>query len=77
MGAWPNFINAACISRFHGPENVPKSRHLTFAEGSREVRVRCYVHGPPRDGKNVFPQGWYNAAERVLLLSRPFSWQGV
>jgi hypothetical protein len=72
-----HFVNAACISRFHGSENVPKSRHLTFTEGSREVRVRCYIHGPPRNGENALPQGWYDEAERVLTLSRPFSWQSA
>jgi hypothetical protein len=64
-----HFVNASCISRYHGPANVPKSRHLCFAEGSREVRVRCYMHSG-----EFLPQGWYDQAERVLTLSRPFSW---
>jgi hypothetical protein len=64
-----HFINVACLSRYHGPANVPKSRLLTFAEGSDEVRVGCYMHT-----SEFLPQGWYAAAERVLKLSRPFSW---
>jgi hypothetical protein len=64
-----HFINVACLSRFHGPENVPKSRLLTFAQGSDEVRVQCYMHSD-----EFLPQGWYQKAERVLKLARPFSW---
>ncbi|MFC1461626.1 metallophosphoesterase [Verrucomicrobiota bacterium] len=62
-----HFINAACISRFHGGKNVPKTRVLTFREGSREVQVRCYMHT-----SEFMPQGWYAKAERVLKISRPF-----
>ena len=64
-----HFINVACLSRFHGPENVPKSRLLTFAEGSDEVQVQCYMHS-----NEFLPEGWYAAAERTLRLTRPFSW---
>jgi hypothetical protein len=64
-----HFVNASCISRYHGSTNVPKSRLLTFTEGSREVRVRCYMHSG-----EFLPQGWYDRAERVLRLSRPFQW---
>lgn len=62
-----HFINAACLSRHHGTTNVPKSRLLTFREGSPEVRVRCYMHTD-----EFLPQGWYEAAERRLPLNRPF-----
>ena len=64
-----HFINVACLSRFHGPENVPKSRLLTFAEGSDEVQVQCYMHS-----NEFLPEGYYQAAERTLRLTRPFSW---
>ncbi|MFL2542262.1 MAG: hypothetical protein ACJ0UT_09895, partial [Candidatus Latescibacterota bacterium] len=64
-----HFINVACLSRFHGPENVPKSRLLTFAEGSDEVQVQCYMHS-----NEFMPEGYYQAAERTLRLTRPFSW---
>ena len=67
-----HFINAACLSRFHGSTNVPKSRLLTFTEGSPRVRVRCYMHTD-----EFLPQGWYAPAERVLELSRPFTRRGV
>jgi len=65
-----HFINVACLSRFHGPENVPKSRLLSFTEGSDEVRVQCYMHSD-----EFLPQGWYEKAERILKLSRPFRWR--
>ena len=64
-----HFINVACLSRYHGPANVPKSRLLTFEEGSDQVRVQCYMHSD-----EFLPEGWYAAAERVLKLTRPFSW---
>ena len=64
-----HFVNVACLSRYHGPVNVPKSRLFTFAEGSDEVRVQCYVHGD-----DFLPEGWYERAERVVRLTRPFSW---
>ncbi|NKB68881.1 MAG: hypothetical protein GKR89_17585 [Candidatus Latescibacteria bacterium] len=66
-----HFINVACLSRYHGPENVPKSRLLTFAPGSDQVRVQCYMHSD-----EFLPEGWYGAVERTLQLSRPFSWSG-
>jgi len=63
-----HFINAACLTRFHGaPTSVPKSRLLTFEEGSDRVRVRCYIHT-----SEFLPQGWYEKDERILTLSRPF-----
>ena len=63
------FVNAACLSRYHGSLNVPKSRLLTFRAGSPDVRVQCYMHT-----SEFLPQGWYQAAERTVSLSRPFSW---
>jgi len=62
------FINAACLSRYHGLTNVPKSRVLTFREGSPDVQVRCYMHTG-----DFLPQGWYDKAERWLKLNRAFS----
>ena len=64
-----HFINAACLSRWHGSTNVPKSRVLTFREGSDQVQVRCCLHT-----SEFLPEGWYAGAERVLSLSRPFHW---
>ncbi len=63
-----HFINAACLSRYHGSTNVPKSRLLTFKEGRKDVRVGCYMHT-----SEFLPQGWYDKAERSLQLSRKFS----
>ncbi|MGC9348876.1 MAG: hypothetical protein ACP5JG_12100 [Anaerolineae bacterium] len=62
-----HFINAAGLSRYHGATSVPKSRVLTFRDGSPEVRVRCYMHTD-----EFLPQGWYDRAERLLTLGRPF-----
>jgi hypothetical protein len=44
------------------------SRLITFTEGSRQVRVQCYLHTA-----QYRPLGWYERAERVLELSKPFS----
>jgi len=63
-----HFINVACLTRHHASgTSVPKSRVLTFREGSRKVRVQCYMHT-----NEFLPQGWYAQAERILKLSRPF-----
>lgn len=62
-----HFINVSALSKYHGSTNVPMSRHLTFRDGSDEVRVRCYLHT-----SDYAPKGWYHPAERVLKLSRPF-----
>ncbi|MHC4874758.1 MAG: hypothetical protein ACYTFY_23160 [Planctomycetota bacterium] len=62
-----NFINAACVSRWHGKTNVPKSRLLNFENGSNKVKVGCYMHTD-----EFLPQGWYDKAEQVIELSKPF-----
>jgi hypothetical protein len=63
-----HFINCAALSRFHAAKTtLPMSRLLTFTEGSREVRVQCYLHTSQHA-----PQGWYARAERVLQLGREF-----
>jgi hypothetical protein len=65
-----HFMNAGALTRFHvNPRhtNPPKSRLLSFAEGSDEIRVRCYMHTD-----EFLPKGWYDGAERVLKLPRPF-----
>ena len=64
-----HFINASCLSRAHGLTNVPKSRVLTFREGSADAQVRCYMHT-----SEFLPEGWYERAERSLTLNRPFMW---
>ncbi len=65
------FLNTANLSRYHGPlENmVPKSRVLTFTEGSDLVNIRCYLHT-----NDYAPRGWYPSAERTVGLKRPFTW---
>ena len=60
------FVNCAALSRHHGRTNVPMSRLFTFAEGSAEVRVQCYLHT-----SDYAPQGWYAPAERTVRLGRP------
>ena len=63
-----HFINAACLTRYHVPEtSVPKSRILTFTEGSDQVQVDCYLHSG-----EFMPEGWYERASRTLRLSQPF-----
>ena len=47
------------------------SRHLTFTEGSTEVRVRCFLHSELAGGP-----GWYDAAERTIRMPRPVSLPG-
>ena len=64
-----HFVNVSAISRYHGALNISMSRLLTFTQGSPEVRVRCYMHM-----SDYAPQGWYDRAERVLTLSKPFRW---
>jgi hypothetical protein len=63
-----SFVNCAQLSKYHSFVTCPPmSRHFTFTEGSRLVRVRCYLH----DDSHA-PQGWYAPAERVLELGKPF-----
>lgn len=45
------------------------SRHFTFTEGSRLVRVRCHLHDDTHAA-----EGWYPPAERVLEFSKRFYW---
>ena len=63
-----NFINCCALSRYHAAKTtLPMSRLLTFTEGSRDVRVQCYLHTSQHG-----PQGWYNPAAKVIRLSKPF-----
>jgi hypothetical protein len=50
----------------------PMSRHFTFTEGSRLVRVRCYLRYLHDD--TYAAPGWYPPSERVLEFSQPFYW---
>ncbi len=62
------FLNCCALTRFHVAERSrPMSRLLTFEEGSRRVRVQCYLHTSQHA-----PQGWYAKAERVIELGKPF-----
>lgn len=65
-----NFINVAALTRYHGKTSLPMSRLLSFEEGSRELRVRCYLHTDDHAA-----QGWYHPAERTVLLNRKFRWK--
>ena len=53
----------------HDDLRPPMSRHFTFTEGSRLVRVRCYLHDDTHAA-----EGWYPPAERMLEFSKPFYW---
>ncbi|MDE0718382.1 MAG: metallophosphoesterase [Rhodospirillaceae bacterium] len=66
------FVNAAALTRhFVADHAMPHSRVLTFAPGSREVRIRCYMHTSEHR-----PAGWYDGRERRITLGRPFTWEG-
>lgn len=62
-----NFVNCSALSRNHGRTNVPMSRLLTFTAGSDKVRVQCYLHT-----SQFAPQGFYDKAERVVSIGKPF-----
>lgn len=63
-----NFANVAALTRYHvGNQTVPMSRLFTFTEGSRQVRVQCYLHTD-----QFQPVGWYEPAERILELGKVF-----
>jgi len=62
------FINCAALTRHHMKlPGTPMSRLLTFTDGSRDVRVQCYLHT-----SDHAPQGWHVPAERIMRLSKPF-----
>jgi hypothetical protein len=52
-----------------GASATGRSSAFTFTEGSRLVRVRCYLHDDTHAA-----EGWYPPAERVLEFSKPFYW---
>ena len=63
-----NFLNVSALTRHHVQRStVPMSRLLTFREGSRDVRVQCYLHTSQHAR-----QGWYPPAEKTLQLTKPF-----
>jgi hypothetical protein len=62
------FVNCCALSKCHARlTTLPMSRLFTFTEGSRQVRIQCYLHTSQHA-----PQGWYDKAERTITLSRPF-----
>jgi len=65
-----HFINVAALTRYHSNSafpNPPKSRLLTFTEGSNQLKIQCYMHTDEFKAK-----GWYDTAERILTLSHSF-----
>ncbi len=65
-----HFLNVAALSRYHIYKNdMPMSRVLTFTQGSRNVRVRCYLHTG-----EYKPQGWYEEKDRILTINKKFKW---
>ena len=62
-----NFANVSALSRYHGKKNIPMSRLLTFTEGSKTVKIQCYLHTSQYSN-----QGWYKPAEKVITLRHPF-----
>ena len=64
------FANVAALTRHHGQHKralFPLTRLLTFSEGSRELRIQCYLHTT-----DYAAQGWYAPAERVVPLRMPY-----
>lgn len=64
------FVNCSALSQYHGKTNVPMSRLFTFTEGSRDVRIQCYMHTAQHA-----PVGWYAKAERTVQIRQPFAWK--
>ncbi len=63
-----NFVNVSALTRCHGHRySTPMSRLFTFTEGSNKARVQCYLHT-----SQYKPQGWYDKAERIIELGKPF-----
>ena len=58
-----HFVNVSALSAYHGPENIPMSRLLTFQ--GNQLRIECYLHTA-----QYAPQGWYRKAERKVQLSK-------
>jgi len=63
-----HFINCAALTLRHAYTSVPMSRLLTFADGSDEMRVECYLHTD-----HYAPRGWFHPAERTLRLAKRFA----
>ncbi len=62
------FLNVSALSKYHILQTTtPMSRLLTFADGSDEVQVQCYLHT-----SQFARQGWYDTARRTLKLSKEF-----
>ena len=64
------FVNVAALTKFHTAPGTgfPRSWLLTFTAGSDEASLRCYLHG-----NEYAPIGWYAPFDRVIKLSKPFS----
>ncbi|MFV0338006.1 MAG: hypothetical protein ACK5LK_07165 [Chthoniobacterales bacterium] len=62
-----HFLNTAALTAHHGKTSLPMSRFLTFEEGSDKLRIQCYLHT-----SDHAPQGWYEPAEKILTLPKPF-----
>jgi hypothetical protein len=63
------FMNVAGLTRDMGMSKncVPRSRLLTFAVGSDEVKGRCCLHS-----RDFAPRGWYPRFDSVIKLSKAF-----
>ena len=67
-----NFVNCAALTLYHGRREhlSPMSRLFTFTDGSKQVRVQCYLHTD-----HFAKRGWYDKAERTIELGKPFRWE--
>lgn len=61
------FVNCASLTSYHARVAAPKSRLLTFAPGTKDVDIQCYLHSD-----DYAPRGWYSKVRRTVPLKRPF-----
>ena len=69
-----HFVNASSLTRYHVNHlkyGIPMSRLIQFTDGDDQITVRCFMHSD-----HYRPTGWYDAAERVLKLTKPVLMQG-
>jgi hypothetical protein len=63
-----NFVNCAALTKHMAHKgSAPMSRLFTFADGSDEVLIQCYLHTDQHA-----PKGWYQPAERRVRIGRAF-----
>ena len=68
---FPDLASTVALARHHARlTTVPISRLLIFTDGCDPVRVQCYLHT-----SDYAKQGWFDKAERIVKLGKPFQFQ--